>query len=288
MIRACVEQAAALQTLPLEGVIERMQLNEDQRAALEQVRTSAGTAAEALDADCPRSIPVELGAKLDTLRDALSLLADSFSQLRPAFVTFHDLLDDEQKGRLLAIGLSGNRASGSDQTGTRTGPAAGGAEPPARPICTRWGMILASWPVEQIDAGIGLSYGQRAALYGLSAVIYRSVADLVDTCPDDNASTALGRLDARHAELQAVRGDIEAIRPSAIAFDNALNDTQKRRLAAAIGSGTGGQQVLETVGQSSVDSEHRGGTRIGARGRHPAHVRSPWYGFAFVPHWYRY
>src|SRR5215472_14092953 len=44
MIRACAEQAAALQRLPLEAVAQIVQLNDDQRAALEQVRTSTGTA----------------------------------------------------------------------------------------------------------------------------------------------------------------------------------------------------------------------------------------------------
>jgi hypothetical protein len=267
-----------------------VQLNDDQRAALEQVRTSAGTAAQGLDANCPRSIPVELDAKLDTLRDALSLLADAFSELRPAVVQFYALLDDEQKGRILAMSLSGSTAPG--QTGTRMRPAAGsGAEPPTGPICTRWGTILMTWPVKQIDAGMKLSFGQRAALYELSAAIYRSVEHLVDACPGDNAATALGRLDARHAELQAVRQDIEAIRPSTIAFENALNDAQKKQLAEAMGSGTHtrGQQAEELLARSLVDNGgHRGETKIGAREGRPGRGRSPWLGIAFVPHWHRY
>jgi len=48
MIRACAEQAAALQKLPPETIVQAVQLNDDQRAAFEQVQTSAGSAAKAL------------------------------------------------------------------------------------------------------------------------------------------------------------------------------------------------------------------------------------------------
>jgi hypothetical protein len=68
-----------------------------------------------------------------------------------------------------------------------------------------------------------LSAAQRAALYELSAAIYRS-AGLSEACPADNAVTTLGRLDAMQKELQAVRHDIEVMRPSATAFENALNN----------------------------------------------------------------
>lgn len=76
-----------------------------------------------------------------------------------------------------------------------------------------------------------LSDAQRAALYELSAAIYRSAGDLVEACPAENPVTPHGRLDAKQNELQAVREDIKAIRPPAAAFENALNEVQKKRLA---------------------------------------------------------
>jgi len=47
----------------------------------------------------------------------------------------------------------------------------------------------------------------------------------------ENPVTPHGRLDAKQNELQAVREDIKAIRPPAAAFENALNEVQKKRLA---------------------------------------------------------
>jgi hypothetical protein len=292
MIRACAEQAAALRKLPPETIVQAVQLGDDQRAALEQVRASAGSAAETLDANCPKGIPAEPAAKLDTLDHALSLLADSLSGLRPAVFKFHALLDDEQKGRLVAMKVSGNQAS---RRGLKNPASGSGADAEAKSICTQWVAILRTWPVRQIEAGMQLSDAQRAALYELSAAIYRSAGSSVEACPEDNPVTALGRLDARQKELQAVRHDIEAIRPATIAFEDALNDAQKKRLAEAMGpeaywSGgmTRGQQAREIVPQSPVDSGDRHGFKTGGRPQRSAPVHSPWFGFAYVPHSRRY
>jgi hypothetical protein len=218
IIQACGEQAAALRKGPPETIVQAVQLSDDQRAALDQVRTSADSAAKTLDANCPKRIPAEFGAKLDTLDHALSLVVDSLKGLRPSIVQFYALLDDEQKGRLVAM-----RVSGNSRSGPKASASGSGTDAEATSICTQWVAILSTWPVRQIDAGMQLSAAQRAALYELSAAIYRS-AGLSEACPADNAVTTLGRLDARQKELQAVRHDIEVMRPSATAFENALNN----------------------------------------------------------------
>jgi hypothetical protein len=297
MIRACAEQAAALRKLPPETIVQAVQLSDDQRAALEQVQTSADSAAKALDANCPKSIPAELSAKLDTLDNVLSLLADSLSGLRPALLKFHASLDDEQKGRLVAMSRSSKPAPRSGRTGTRKGPAAGGgAEEKAKSICTQWAAILRTWPVRQFDTQMQLSDAQRAALYELSAAIYRSAGDLVEACPAENPVTPYGHLDARQNELQALREDIKAIRPPAAAFENALNEVQKKPLALATdsethwsGGMTPGHPAREIVSQSSGRSgKYHGGLKNGPMGHRFGPARWPQWGFAYVPHWHRY
>jgi hypothetical protein len=136
-----------------------------------------------------------------------------------------------------------------------------------------------------------LSDVQRAALYEMSAAIYRSAGHLVEVCPTDNPVTALGRLDARVNELQALRQDIETIRPPTAAFENALNDAQKKRLAQAMnaetrsGGVTRGRPEREIVSQSPVDSgNYQGESKIGQRGVRSSPVHWPWFGFAYAPH----
>ena len=237
MPHACDEQAAVLRKPLPENIVQAVRLSDDQRAALEQVRASADSAAKTLDDNCPKRIPAELGARLDTLDHALSLVADSLSGLRPSVLKFYALLDDEQKGRLVAMRVSGNPASRSSGKDSASGS---GADAEAKSICTQWVANLRTWPVRQIDAGMQLSNAQRAALYELSAAIYRFGAQ---DCPADNPVTALGRLDARQNELQAVRRDIEAMRPSMTAFENALNDAQKKALTLSVPSRGQGSAV---------------------------------------------
>ena len=297
MIRACAEQAAALRKLPPETIVQAVQLNDDQRAAFEQVQTSAGNAAKTLDANCPKSIPAELSVKLDTLDNALGLLADSLSGLRPALLKFHASLDDEQKGRLVAMIRSSNPPRRSGPTKTRKRAAAGiGADEKATSICTQWAAILRTWPVRQFDTQMQLSDAQRAALYELSAAIYRSAGDLVEACPAENPVTPYGHLDARQNELQALREDIKAIRPPAAAFENALNEVQKKPLALATdsethwsGGMTPGHPAREIVSQSSGRSgKYHGGLKNGPMGHRFGPARWPQWGFAYVPHWHRY
>ena len=289
MIHACAEQASVFRKLPPESVDQAVQLSDDQRAALAQIRASAGSAAKSLDANCPQSIPAKLAAKLGTLGNMLNLVAEALGGLRPAVVKFYDLLSDEQKGQLIAVSLSGSAAPRSGRAGKS---AANGGNQEANAFCHQWAAILRSWPVKQLDAGMQLSDGQRAALYEVSAAIFRSAGDLVEACPLENAITPLGRLDARRDELQALRQDIDAIRPSAAAFESRLSAVQRKRLAEAMDSGThlsGGKahdrQAEEIVARSSADTDsgtHHGGLKIGSVGRRSQSAR---WGFAFVPHW---
>ena len=237
MIHACSEQAATLRKLPLGTTIQSMQLSDDQRDALERIRASAGGAVQMLDANCPKSIPAELGAKLDTLDHALSLMVNSLVGLRPAVLAFYALLDDEQKGQFVAMSLSDSPASRSGRARTRKDLASGnGADPGVRSLCAQWAANLRTWPVRQIDARMQLSDPKRAALYELTAAIFRSAGDLVEACPVGNPITPVSRIDARQNELQALRQDLEAIRPSAAVFESALNEVQRKRLAEAMES----------------------------------------------------
>jgi hypothetical protein len=111
----------------------------------------------------------------------------------------------------------------------------------SKSICNEWAGNLRSWPIRRIETQMRLSDDQLAALYQLTAAIYRSAADLTQACPLEDRVTPLGRLDAAQDELQALREDIEAIRPFAAGFENALDATQKERLAAEVDASEGGR-----------------------------------------------
>jgi autotransporter passenger strand-loop-strand repeat protein len=73
-----------------------------------------------------------------------------------------------------------------------------------------------------------------AAMYDLTAAIYRATAGLVGACPAEDSFTALGRLDAKQRQLEALRKGIDAIQPVLSKFEDSLNDSQRTRLAIAV------------------------------------------------------
>jgi hypothetical protein len=185
----------------------------------------------------PKDVHEELGPRLDQLGRGLNAIAASLAALRPALVTFYDALNDEQKARLVAIDFSRKSPSKFDQGERRK---ANGGVPDddfdaARdPVCRQWVAILRSWPVRQIERAISLSDEQHANLHDLTAAIYRATAGLVGECPAEDSFTALGRLDAKQRQLEALRKGIDAIQPVLSKFEDSLNDSQRTRLAIAV------------------------------------------------------
>ena len=62
----------------------------------------------------------------------------------------------------------------------------------------------------------------------------RAAGGLVGACPAEDRFTALGRLDAKQRQLQALRHGIDAIQPVLSKFENSLNDSQRTQLAIAV------------------------------------------------------
>jgi LTXXQ motif family protein len=237
MIGACSDQVAEMKGMPFDAVSRAVRAGENQRNALEQIRSIVGTAADTLSVACPKDIPAPLSERLDTLGVALDAIAASLATLRPAFATFYETLDDEQKARLAVIDLSRRTQSG----GVRGARAAanvpdlsGSSDAEQDPVCRRWVAILRGWPAGRLETSMSLSDEQHAALYDLSAAIYRAVGNLVTACPAEGRLTPLGRLDAKQRQLQALRHGIDAIKPMLAAFENSLNEPQKAKLAAAV------------------------------------------------------
>jgi hypothetical protein len=67
MIGACTDQMAEMKGMPFDAVSRTIRAGEHQRHALEQIRTTASTAADTLAVTCPKDIPAPLGQRLDKL-----------------------------------------------------------------------------------------------------------------------------------------------------------------------------------------------------------------------------
>jgi hypothetical protein len=255
MIGACAEQAIELKRVPFDLVSRTVQANDQQRTALEHVRSATNDAAETLSAACPKDVHAELGPRLDQLGRGLNAIAASLAALRPALADFYDALNDEQKARLVAKDLS--RKSPSDPGEHQTANTDGGSNAVEDPVCRQWVAILRSWPVSQVESLISLSDKQRADLHDLTAAIYRATGGLVGACPAEDRLTALGRLDAKQRQLEALRMGIDAVRPVLSTFENSLSDPQRLRLAAVI-NGSRPTPDIEKSAAGRCDEINRG------------------------------
>jgi len=94
---------------------------------------------------------------------------------------------------------------------------------------------LRDWPIRQIEINIPLSDSQRAALYDLTASIYRAVGTLIASCPTEASLTPLGEIEVKRKRANALRQAAGIIRPVLGRFEGTLDDGQKMRLGQVIG-----------------------------------------------------
>ena len=251
MVHECQEQAADLK-MPLDFVGQAVQLHDEQGSQLEQLRSAVRAAAETLDANCPKDVGDQLSKKFAVLDHALQVMQDSLKSLHPALASFYSLLGDEQKAQLAVMTLSNEQLSALQRGLTRKQPAPddqSAAEQNSK--CRQWEDRLKSWPVRQVESATALSNFQRASLYELTAVIYRSAGDLTQACPAGNPLTPVGRLELKEQQLRVLQHDIQAIQPYAAAFENALSGDQRKGVYTAIGISTGVPQTLGSAAGGS-------------------------------------
>ena len=231
MIRACDQQVVELKKMPLNAVTQIVKPTEDQRQALEQIQSVALNSAETLATTCPKKLPEGLTERLAILSHTLEAMARSLGALRPTFTTFYGLLDDEQKARLVAMGMSNDASGKQDVASKRSGSKQDS-------LCQQWVINLRSWPVRQIEDGTSLSDEQHATLYELTAAIYRASGRLGTFCNADDRFTPLGRIEARQDQLEALQKGIDAIRPVFSRFESELTDVQKAKLGRVVNVST--------------------------------------------------
>jgi hypothetical protein len=235
MVAACRQEANELTTILAAVELRAIQLNREQRDAFEQVKIAGESAAERLDAACPKSFQGQLSEKLVGLDSTLKLMADSLRGLRVALIGFYGLLDDESVQPLnMSIPTSrpSQSRSGKAAQTQLSPPDPADAAPKAK--CTEWAETLKSLPFSQIEQTTSLSDFQRAGLYELMATIYRSAGDLVAACPTQERQSPFSALSARENVLRALGQDIQEIEPFAAAFENTLSEGQRTALEATI------------------------------------------------------
>jgi hypothetical protein len=100
----CRQQTENFTQLPVQRIEELIKPTEQQKAALDALKSASAKAAADLDASCPAEIPETLTSRLDAVAKRLDALADAVNTVKPALNDFYNSLTDEQKARFNVIG----------------------------------------------------------------------------------------------------------------------------------------------------------------------------------------
>jgi hypothetical protein len=153
--------------------------------------------------------------------------------VQPPLDRFYDLLNDEQKARLTALGQD---QRGDQRRDRRGGPAARNAEGTLARTCGTAQPGAADWPAAEIEAQVHPTEAQRASFAALKDASARAADMLKVSCEPDSALTPPARLAAVDKRLDTMLQAVEIVRAALDDLYGELTDEQKAQFEA-IGPG---------------------------------------------------
>lgn len=254
LAQMCGEDSRDIAGLPIDQFQQTIQLNDAQRAALDDLANASVKAAQDIKAACPTDISLTAPARLASMQQRIEAMNAAVATVQPPLDKFYDLLNDEQKARLPALGKD-----------RRQRPA---AEKPAGLLaqnCTAAQSNVPDWPTAEIERVVRPTEAQRASLVALQTATAKAEDMLKASCQPDNALTPPARLAAVGKRLDTMLQAVKTVRSALNDFYGSLNDEQKARFEAI------GPQQMSQFDQPSAAQAHVRGHRsrhIGSLLRH--------------------
>jgi LTXXQ motif family protein len=213
LAETCSGLAPGVTDLPVDRIEDAFHPTGDQIAALENVKSAASRAAEALKASCLNEAPLTPVSRLDAMEKRFSALVEAVEIVRAPLDRFYDSLSDQQKQRFEALG-GNSQAEHSNGLGS---------------ICSQESQRFTELPLQRIEQTIQPSEVQRHGLDELKAASLRAAGELKSSCPTEALHTRSDRLAAMNKRLDAMIKAVETVRPSLQTFYASLSDEQKAR-----------------------------------------------------------
>jgi len=217
----CGDDSREIAGLPINQIQQAIQLDEAQRAALDDLANALISAAQMIRASCPTQTAFTAPHRLAVMQQRIGAMIKAELAVQQPLGKFYDLLDDEQEARLNA--LAEDRRKMSAANGTTEAPAQGcGAAQPA----------ALQWPADEIEARLHPNDAQRAALKVLQDANVRAVDILNNACQPKDAITLPIRLDAVDGRLDAMQQAVNLVSAALEDFYATLSDEQKAQFEA--------------------------------------------------------
>jgi len=225
----CSNPDKGITAWPFDEITSALRPTREQRGLLDQLKSAASHAADALKTSCSDTYALTPPGRLRAMINRVSATLEAVRLVRPALEAFYNALNDEQRARFDT--LSPRLPAASDEQPQQE--AKGQQEKPQQEAktesCGASKSSLTSLPIDRIDAVLHPTGAQKAALDRLSAATEKAVQGLQAACPDEVPVTPVGRLQAMEKRLSAMLQAANQMQPALDDFYASLNTEQKAR-----------------------------------------------------------
>jgi hypothetical protein len=225
LAQMCGDDSRDIAGLPIDQIQAAIQPNDAQRTALDDFANASVKAGQDIKAACPTQIALTAPARLAAMQQRIEAMISAVGTVRSPLQKFYDLLSDEQKARLSALG--------EDQ---RKREAAQHAPRSLAQSCEDAQATPPNWPAGEIDTRIHPTEAQRASLAALQDASTKAADMLKASCQTAEAITPPARLEAAGKRLDTMLQAVKSVRAALDDFYGKLTDEQKAQFEA-IGPG---------------------------------------------------
>jgi hypothetical protein len=228
LARMCGEDSRDIAGLPIDQIQQALQLNDQQRAALDELANASVKAAQQIKDACPTQIASTAPGRLAAMQARIEAMIGAVETVQPALQKFYDLLNDEQRTQLNALAQDQRRRDAARNSRNANGS--------LTQSCGAAPAGVTDWPTAEIEARLHPTEAQRASLKALQDA-GAEAADLLKTsCPTAEPITPPARLEAIANRLEAMLLAVKTVRAALGDFYGQLSDEQKAQFEA-IGPG---------------------------------------------------
>jgi hypothetical protein len=217
----CDDDSRNIAGLPIDQIVQAIQPNEAQRAAVNDLANALNSAAQMIRASCPTQVAFTAPDRLAVMQQRIGAMIKAELALEQPLGKFYDLLDDEQEARLNVLAEDRRKMSAANGAAEAPAEACGAAQPAAL-----------QWPADEIEARLHPNETQRAALGALQEANARAVDILNAGCQPNDVTTPPARLDAVAGRLDAMQQAVYLVSAALQNFYATLSDEQKAQFEA--------------------------------------------------------
>jgi hypothetical protein len=252
----CGEDSRDIAGLPIDQIQQAIQLDDAQRAALDDLANASAKAAQEIKAACPTQISLTAPDRLAAMQQRIEAMISAVGIVQPALQRFYDLLNDEQRARLNALA--------QDQ---RNRKAARTTFSSLTQSCEAAQSGVTDWPTAEIEARLHPTEEQRASLAALQEASAKAAEMLKSSCPLTEPITPPARLEAIANRLDTMLQAVKIVRAALDDFYGKLTDEQKAQLEA-IGPSRAALSNQPTATRTHIRRHHHHRAGIGGFFRH--------------------